>query len=94
MSNYTATGWSNKQTWNINLSYDVLFQNMVEEQTFDDVEHLANAFESIVFELEFDGLKEGTLAHYAVGEYLNKVNWNELAELYASDARLFEEANN
>ena len=82
-------GWTNKQTWNINLTYGELFTTMCEDQSFDDVDHLAEAFESMVDELEFQGLREGTLAHQAVGEYLDQVNWNELAEHIAADHDLF-----
>lgn len=84
-------GWTNKQTWNINLTYGEIFANMSEEQTFDDVDHLADAFESLVNELEFEGLKSISLAHQAVGEYLDLVNWNEIAERYAEDFNLFVE---
>ena len=75
----TCAGWSNKQTWNINLMYEGLFESMAEEQEFDDVDHMASAMEALVDELEFADLKEGSLAHQAVGEYLNVVNWEELA---------------
>ena len=84
-------GWTNKQTWNINLNYEEIFRNMCEEQQFDDVDHLAEAFEAIVDELECDGLKEGSLAQQAVGEYLNLVNWEEIAEHFADDFDLFKE---
>ena len=72
-------GWSNKQTWNINLTYGEIFNTVCEEQTFDDVEHLAEAFGELVTSLEMDGLKEYSLAWQAVGEYLDRVNWEEIA---------------
>lgn len=87
----TYNGWTNRQTWNINLTYSEIFTNMCEEQEFDDLEHLADAFESIVDELESNDLKEGTLAHQAVGEYLDQVDWEEIAEHYAEDFDLFQE---
>ena len=82
-------GWTNKQTWNINLTYGEIFANMCQEQEYDDVEHLADSFEQLVDELEFTGLREGSLAHQAVGEYLNQVNWTEIAEHLAADNGLF-----
>lgn len=75
-------GWTNKQTWNINLTYSEVFVNMAEEQEYDDVEHMADSFESLVDELEFNETKVGTLAHQAVGEYLEQVNWEEIAFHY------------
>jgi len=84
-------GWTNKQTWNINLMYSEIFSNMCEEQEFNDMDHLADAFESLVNELEFDGVTENTLAHNALSEYLNQVNWEEIAEHYVADFDLEEE---
>lgn len=75
-------GWTNKQTWNINLTYSELFVNMAEEQEYDDLEHMADSFESLVNELEFEGLRSCSLAHQAVGEYLDQVNWEEIAGHY------------
>lgn len=84
-------GWTNKQTWNINLRYEEIFANMAVEQEFDDMDHLADAFESLVNELEFEGLKENSLAYEAVSYYLNEVEWKEIAEHYAYDAGLFKD---
>ena len=82
-------GWTNKQTWNINLTYNEVFTTMCQDQEYDDVEHLANSFEQLVDELEFAELREGSLAHQAVGEYLDQVNWREIANLQAADNDLF-----
>ena len=87
----TCNGFTNKQTWNINLTYEEIFRSMCEDQTFGDLDCLADAFMMIVDELEFDGLKDGSLAHQAVGEYLDQVNWTEIAEHYAKDFDLFTE---
>ena len=81
----TFNGWTNKQTWNINLTYEEIFRSILEENIDlsqdkeDIIEQAADAFESIVNELEFEPLKEGTIAHQAVGEYLEEVNWEEIA---------------
>ncbi len=64
---------------------------MCEDQEFDDLEHLADAFESLVDELEFTHVMEGSLAHQAVGEYLDQVNWTEIAEHFAADFDLFKD---
>lgn len=84
-------GWTNKQTWNINLTYSEIFSNMCEEQQFNDQDHLADAFESLVNELEFDGVTENTLAHDVLSDYLNQVDWEEIAKHYAYDFDLFKE---
>ena len=84
-------GWTNKQTWNINLMYGEIFSNMCEEQEFNDQDHVAEAFESIVNELEFDGVTEHTLAWQSLYEYLHQVDWKEIAEHYAADYDLFKE---
>jgi hypothetical protein len=88
-------GWYNKQTWNINLMYGETFQAMADEQEYEDVDHMAESFESIVDELEFQcqGLREGSLAHQAVGEYLDAVNWQELAEHFFKEKVEEEEDN-
>lgn len=82
MTKNDYNGWDNKQTWNINLTYQGLFETMAEEQEYEEVEHMADSFESVVDELEFNDLKVGTLAHQAVGEYLEAVNWEEIASHY------------
>lgn len=82
-------GWTNKQTWNINLTYGEIFANMCEEENFEDAQHLADAFESLVDELEYSILRDGSLAQQAVGEYLDRVNWEEIAAHYIEDFDLF-----
>lgn len=80
-----CNGWTNRQTWNINLIYGKIFSEMANTQRYDDVEHMADSFESLVGELEYAGLKDNSLAQHALGIYLDLVNWNELA------AHFFEE---
>ena len=63
--------------------YDEIFTSMCEDQEFDDVDHLAGAFKCLVEELEFENLKCGPLGHQAVSEYLNEVDWDEIAAHYA-----------
>ena len=91
MNDTTYNGWTNRQTWNINLLYNDMFTTMCKEQTFDDVDHVADAFESVVNELEFEGLAAGSLAHQAVGEYLDQVDWMEIAAHLAADNDLFQD---
>lgn len=91
MSTKEYNGWTNKQTWNLNLMYQGLFESMAEEQEYDDVDHMADSFEALVEELEFEGVKENTLAWQAVYEYLKQVDWEEIAKHYAYDFDLFKE---
>lgn len=82
MSNQNYNGWENKETWALNLRYEEIFANMAQEQEHDDVVHMADCFESLVNELEFEGLQKNSLAHEAVGTYLDRVDWTEIAEHY------------
>ena len=91
MSEKQYSGWTNKETWNINLMYNEVFGNLCEEQEYDDVDHVADSFESLVNDLEFDGVTENTLAHNVLSEYLDRVDWREIAEHYAADFELFKE---
>jgi hypothetical protein len=87
----TYNGWTNRATWNINLTHVEIFSNMATEQKFDDVRHLAEAFASIVEELEEEGVKPNTVASTALSEYLDQVNWEEIASTYAADFNMFAE---
>ena len=73
---------SNNETWNINLLYEEIFMNMAEEQEYEDLEHMADSFKSLVEELEYDGVRKGSLAESALSTYLNRVNWEEIAGQY------------
>ena len=85
MNNRDYNGWTNKQTWNINLTYGELFTSMCEEQTFDDVDNLANSFEWAVVECAEAPEDPSSIAYQAFEDYLNQVNWTEIAEHYAQD---------
>ncbi len=81
-------GWANRATWNISMVYEELFRNMCEEQAdqFDDVEDVADAFKSIVEELELQPLEKITgLAYELVSEMLDRVDWLELAEHFGEE---------
>lgn len=82
----TYNGWTNKQTWNINLRCEGTFNAIAQENHYRTIEALADAFEAIVYEVEYDILDDG-LAKEMCAEYLSQVNWMELAEQY-SDAEV------
>jgi hypothetical protein len=85
MTREEYNGWTNKQTWNINLTYQDCFEDMAQSQSWDDLDHLADALENLVDELEYSSLIDGSLAQQAVGEYLDRVNWMEIAEHLVAD---------
>jgi hypothetical protein len=81
-------GWTNRATWNISMVYEEIFRDMCEEQAdqFDDVEDVADAFKSIVEELELQPLEKITgLAYELVSEMLDRVDWLELAEHFGEE---------
>ena len=82
-------GWTNKATWNINLTYDGIFQDLCTNSVpFDDIDHLADAFESVVRDCEESLLVDISPASLVVQcfeDYMAQVNWTEIAEHYAQD---------
>ena len=88
-------GWSNKQTWHIQLVYGMKFIDMCKDESFDDLERLANTFQSLVNKFEIENLKyfgvmqPGNLAHQLVENFLDKVNWMEIVKFYVN---LFQQA--
>ena len=78
-------GWTNRQTWNVSLIYEETFRSIIDERNITCTTQAANIFEAVVCELEFDGLKDGSLCQQAVGEYLDEVNWEEIAENYVNN---------
>ena len=91
MTKQEYNGWFNKETWNIHMMFQQTFDNMCKQQGFDDVQHVADSFENIVQELEVDQLRNGSFAQQCVADYLNEVNWLEIAEHYVEDFNLLEE---
>ena len=86
-NNTTTSGWSNFETWALVLRYEECFLSMADEQEYDDVEQMADSFQSLVNELEFDSLRENSLAHEAVGTFLDRVDWEEIAEHFFKEKR-------
>ena len=78
---------ANFETRHIKVRYHEVFVNMAEEQEYVDVDHMADSFESIVNECDYDTLDVNSLAKDAVGRFLAQVEWRMLAELYFVDRR-------
>jgi len=87
-------GWTNEATWNINVRYEEIFADMAEnQQDWDDVECLADAFQCLIDELEVDILPENSFSKEIVGKYLNEVNWTEIAEFHLKNEISDEDAD-
>ena len=84
----TYNGWCNQNTWNVNLNYEAIFEDIASENQYRSVEDLAEAFESIVFELEVENstLGENSMARQIVNDYLSKVDFQEIAGNYVDSA--------
>jgi hypothetical protein len=78
----SCNGWSNSETWNVNLWFGDMFAEMAEE--YSDIETLAEVFESTVYDIvEQDCSLESSFAADCILGVLRRVNWTELAEHHA-----------
>lgn len=80
MSTETCNGWSNSETWNINMRFEQTFEDMANENNYKSLEAMAEAFENVVFELELDNLEASDFVREIVDEYLNRVDFEEIAK--------------
>ena len=64
---------------------------MAEEQEYEDLESMADSFKSLVEELEYEGVKKGSLAESVLSMYLHQVDWEEIAEHYFQEKEEEEE---
>ena len=80
----TYNGWCNQNTWNVNLNYEEIFENIASEDHYRSLESLAASFEGIVYELELENgnLPENSMARQIVEDYLSKVDFEEIATNY------------
>ena len=79
MRTETYNGWTNKETWNINMRFEHIFEYMANKNNYKSLEDMAEAFENIVFELELDNLEASDFVREIVDEYLNEVDFEEIA---------------
>jgi hypothetical protein len=78
--NAKYNGWKNWETWNTRLTYEDTFQNIANENHYRSIDELAEAFESIVSEIEFEMHTLSDLAACVMNQFLTKVDWKEIAE--------------
>lgn len=87
-------GWTNYETWRINLEvtdgmtlgdfgFDVRY---MDDEAYSDTERLAEAIESYAEEIILGEIPEG-LALGLAADFLNRVNWEEIAEHMIADAK-------
>ena len=62
--------------------YEQMFQSIASEDCYKSLEALSEAFENLVFELEFENQKLTLLQTSAMAEFLGKVDWKEIAESF------------
>lgn len=93
MSNKEYNGWLNKATWNINISYASVFESIIKDKSFQfiDIKDVADAFESLVRELELEPLDCSSITHEAVNTYLASVDWLTIANRYACEQDFYNE---
>jgi len=82
MENTKYNGWKNWETWNTRVMYEQMFQSIASEDCYKSLEALSEAFENLVFELEFENQKLTLLQTSAMAEFLGKVDWKEIAESF------------
>lgn len=90
----TYNGWSNYETWRINLEvvdgmtlgdfgFDVRY---MDDEAYSDTERLAESIEAYVDEVVLGSIPEG-LAYDLAADFLGRVDWEEIAEHIVADAK-------
>lgn len=82
----SCNGWTNYQTWNVALWYGDVFADMAGEQKLHG-EYLKD----LVAEMEMDKIPESSLAADIMNEFLQKVDWDSIADHYNDEVELEEE---
>jgi hypothetical protein len=77
MSDKTYNGWTNYETWRVNLEiFDGFNPN---PRLVNDLIDLANALQDYAIEIVLDPIPDGLAKDYA-NAFLNEVNWYQIAE--------------
>jgi hypothetical protein len=82
MSTKEYNGWTNKQTWRVYNIHDNLLKKIATSSSCTDADHMQYVLENTIIDRELETLQEGTVAYEAACEYLEAVNWREIAEAY------------
>ena len=79
-------GWSNYETWLVNLHFDILFQELAQENPGIDAFALSAIYSDIVNEQVFDTVShDDYFLSDMVNAFLSSVNYFEIAETIQSD---------
>jgi hypothetical protein len=80
MQNNTYNGWTNYETWRVNLEiFDGLSPRDIAGDGYDTPSELAPTLQAYAEDLIFIDCNEGLARNYAVA-FMSEVNWNEVAE--------------
>jgi len=74
-------GWSNYETWLVNLHYDTLFYEIAEESSGIEAYDLAQIMSDIVNEQVFDIIGDEYFVNDMANAFLAQVNYREIAEI-------------
>lgn len=80
--NNQYNGWTNKETWLVNMHYGDIVQEQIEEAGHMEAEEIREFVEHVALECEaMHCLPSGLLMDF-INDSFSEVNWHELAEHY------------
>ena len=81
----TYNGWTNKETWLVNLHYGDMVQEHVEEAGHMEASEVREYVEYVALECEaLSSLPMGLLSDF-VNTCFSEVNWHELSDHYVAE---------
>ena len=82
-TNNTCNGWTNYETWKVNL--ELVDHDYWREMEYDNIDELASALESMIEDYVFADVEDDSFAFGCVGTFLGDVNWREIAAAIMED---------
>ena len=86
MTNQTYNGWSNKQTWLVNLHFDETISMIIEDLGTEDMskEVLGDIIRDELSEyiIDSDSNNKSIFLDDVMAHFINDVNWAEIADHY------------